>query len=181
MTKRELRTAMRGRNRMLTPAARAAASREIFRRVESLEAFAAARTVGLFCALADEPDTSEALARWGRCKRVAVPRVEGETMRFYRYDPAAMLPGAFGIEEPGPEAELCDPAELDLIVVPGMAFTASGQRMGRGRGYYDRYLAQPGLHAVKVGVGYAHQLVGALPVEPHDVAMDCVVTDAPAQ
>ena len=94
-------------------------------------------------------------------------------------DPRTQRPGAFGIEEPGPQAELCDPGELDLIVVPGVAFTAAGQRMGRGRGYYDRYLSQPGVRAVKVGVCFAHQLVVSLPVEPHDVTMDRVVTDAP--
>lgn len=181
MTKKELREAMRARNRAVEPGARARASREIFGRVERLGAFAGARCVGLFCALGDEPDTSEALARWCGVKRIAVPRVEGASMRFYRYDPAVMRPGAFGIAEPGPEAEVCDPADLDLIVVPGVAFAPDGRRLGRGRGYYDRYLAQPGLRALKVGVGYAHQLVGALPAEPHDVTMDVVVTDAPSE
>ena len=98
-------------------------------------------------------------------------------MRFYEYDPRTMRPGAFGIVEPGPEARLCEPRELDLVIVPGTAFTAAGARMGRGRGYYDKYLAQPEVHAVKIGVCYAHQLVGELPSEPHDVAMDCVITD----
>lgn len=177
MMKKELRALMRARNRALAPEMRAAASREIFRRVERSEAFAKARFVGVFCALADEPETREALARWSAVKRVAVPRVEGDTMRFFRYDPRTQHPGAFGIEEPGPEAVPCDPGELDLIVVPGVAFTPDGFRVGRGRGYYDRYLAQPGLRAVKVGVCFAHQLVETLPVEPHDVPMDCVVTE----
>ena len=96
-------------------------------------------------------------------------------MRFFRYDPAAMRPGAFGIAEPGPAAEECLPQEIDLVVVPGVAFTADGARMGRGRGYYDRYLSQPALRATKVGVCYAHQLCDGLPTEPHDVAMDAVV------
>lgn len=178
MMKRELRARMRARNRALDPAERAAASCEIFRRVERLEAFAKARTVGVFCSLPDEPDTREALARWGSVKRVAVPRVEGASMRFFRYDPCTQHIGAFGIEEPGPEAEECLPGELDLIVVPGVAFTSRGERMGRGRGYYDRYLTQPTLRAVKIGVCFAHQLVDTLPVEPHDVPMDCVVTEA---
>lgn len=178
MMKRELRARMRARNRALDPAVREAASCEIFRRVERLEAFARARTVGVFCSLSDEPDTREALARWSAVKRVAVPRVEGSTMRFFRYDPRTQHIGAFGIEEPGPEAEECLPGELDLIVVPGVAFTPGGGRMGRGRGYYDRYLTQSALRAAKVGVCFAHQLVDTLPVEPHDVPMDCVVTEA---
>ena len=78
---------------------------------------------------------------------------------------------------PGPEAQACDPSEIDLVIVPGTAFTSAGVRCGRGRGYYDKYLAQPGVHAVKVGVCFAHQLVGELPAEPHDVAMDYLITD----
>ena len=69
------------------------------------------------------------------------------------------------------------PSEIDLVIVPGTAFTAAGARCGRGRGYYDKYLSRPDVHAVKVGVCFAHQLVGELPAEPHDVAMDCVVTE----
>lgn len=178
MTKKELRAAMRRKNLGIAPADRAAASGRIFARAELSEAFGRARTVGVFCSLADEPDTSEALARWFAAgRRLAVPRVEGDVMRFYEYDPRTMRPGAFGIAEPGPEARLCEPRELDLVIVPGTAFTAAGARMGRGRGYYDKYLAQPEVHAVKIGVCYAHQLVGELSSEPHDVAMDCVITD----
>ena len=178
MTKKELRAAMRRKNLGITPSERAAASGRIFARAELSETFGRARTVGVFCSLADEPDTSEALARWSATgRRLAVPRVEGDVMRFYEYDPRTMRPGAFGIAEPGPEARLCEPRELDLVIVPGTVFTAAGARMGRGRGYYDKYLAQPEVHAVKIGVCYAHQLVGELPSEPHDVAMDCVITD----
>lgn len=81
-------------------------------------------------------------------------------MRFFDYDAATLVRGAFGIAEPGPSARECPPGRIDLIVVPGTAFTEAGARMGRGRGYYDRYLAQPGFRAVKVGVCFAHQLVG---------------------
>ena len=178
MTKKELRAAMRRKNLGITPSERAAASGRIFARAELSEAFGRARTVGVFCSLADEPDTSEALARWSATgRRLAVPRVEGDVMRFYEYDPRTMRPGAFGIAEPGPEARLCEPRELDLVIVPGTVFTAAGARMSRRRGSHDKYLAQPEVHAVKIGVCYAHQLVGELPSEPHDVAMDCVITD----
>lgn len=94
-----------------------------------------------------------------------------------RIRPADAASGAFGIAEPGPEAQTCDPSEIDLVIVPGTAFTAAGARCGRGRGYYDKYLSRPDVHAVKVGVCFAHQLVGELPAEPHDVAMDYIITD----
>ena len=177
MTKKELRAAMRQKNLGITPSERAAASGRIFARAELSEAFGRARTVGFFCSLRDEPDTAEALVRWSAVKRIVVPRVEGDAMRFYRYDPQTLRPGAFGIAEPGPEAQACDPSEIELEIVHGTAFTSAGGRCGRGRGYYDKYLAQPGVHAVKVGVCFAHQLVGELPAEPHDVAMDYLITD----
>ena len=177
MTKKELRAAMRRKNLGITPSERAAASGRIFARAELSEAFGAARTVGVFCSLPDEPDTAETLARWSAVKRIVVPRVEGDVMRFCEYDPQTLRPGAFGIAEPGPEAQTCDPSEIDLVIVPGTAFTAAGARCGRGRGYYDKYLSRPDVHAVKVGVCFAHQLVGELPAEPHDVAMDYIITD----
>ena len=138
MTKKELRAAMRRRNLGMDAAERAEASRRIFGRAGRLEAFGAARTVGVFCSLPDEPDTAETLARWSAVKRIVVPRVEGDVMRFCEY---------------------------------------AGARCGRGRGYYDKYLSRPDVHAVKVGVCFAHQLVGELPAEPHDVAMDYIITD----
>lgn len=108
MTKKELRAAMRRRNLGMDAAERAEASRRIFGRAGRLEAFGAGRTVGVFCSLPDEPDTAETLARWSAVKRIVVPRVEGDVMRFCEYDPQTLRPGAFGIAEPGPEAQTCD-------------------------------------------------------------------------
>ena len=101
-------------------------------------------------------------------------------MRFLEYDPRRLVPGAFGILEPGPDARLCSPGEIDLLLVPGVAFTCGGLRCGRGRGYYDRYLAQTAFRGFRLGVCFAHQLIDALPAEAHDVTMDCVVSDAEA-
>lgn len=180
MTKSELRKAMRSLNRGVEAARRAAVSLQLVARVESLPFFAQARTVGLYCALPDEPDLSSALERWRAAKRLVVPRVEGDAMRFFEYDPRRLVPGAFGILEPGPDARLCSPGEIDLLLVPGVAFTAGGLRCGRGKGYYDRYLAQSGFRAVKIGVCFAHQLVDALPAEPHDIRMDGVIFEGSA-
>lgn len=180
MTKKELRKEMRALNRGLDPGVRAAVSARIVARIGRLPEFVGARTVGLFCALPDEPDLSSALERWRAAKRLVVPRVEGDAMRFFEYDPRRLVPGAFGILEPGPDARLCSPGELDLLLVPGVAFTAGGLRCGRGKGYYDRYLAQSGFRAVKIGVCFAHQLVDALPAEPHDIRMDGVIFEGSA-
>lgn len=165
---------MRRLNRALDRQKRLAASSAIFSEVERLSEFHAARTVAFFAALPDEPATEEALARWAQTRRVVLPRVEGETMRFYACRPESLVFGAFGILEPQGE-QLCPADQIDLVICPGVAFTADGRRLGRGKGYYDRYLAQPDFRGFRVGVCYAHQLVDDLPVEPHDVVMDVVI------
>jgi len=196
MTKDELRRAMRQRNRSLPVEQKRRAAERIFTQVEALPAFGRARCVACFCALPDEPPTETVLRRWSVDRRVVVPRVEGDTMQFYDYRPDALMCGAFGIAEPvvgeGSKAfewsetddaadassasycALCPPEAIDLLVVPGVTFTREGARLGRGKGFYDRYLSQPALRACCVGVCFAHQLVADLPVEPHDRSMEVV-------
>jgi len=69
-----------------------------------------------------------------------------------------------------------DPATIDVVVVPGLAFTTSGDRLGQGGGWYDRFLASLRPEAIKIGVAFAPQIVESLPVEPHDIRMDVVIT-----
>ena len=100
MTKNELRSVMRVRNRQLSPEERIAAAERIFAAVEMLPAFGRARCVACFCALPDEPPTEAVLRRWSAVRRIVVPRVEGDAMQFYDYRPSALTSGAFGIAEP---------------------------------------------------------------------------------
>lgn len=168
---------MRCQNRAIDATARAVASERLCGAVEALVERLGVGCVALYAALADEPESRmliEHLASKG--VRVVLPRVEGEVMRFFDYAPDRVQCGSFGIEEPSVDATLCDPSDIELMVVPGVAFTASGARMGRGRGYYDKYLSQPSFRGRKVGICYAHQVVDELPTEPHDVTMDEVVT-----
>lgn len=129
--------------------------------------------VALFAPLADEIQLLPLVEKLS-C-RVVLPRVEGDDMEFYDYDPRAMQIGSFGIVEPQ-GVEPVEAEQIDLMVVPGVAFTAAGDRLGRGKGYYDRYLSREGFRAFCVGVCYEHQVVESLPVEPHDKAMDEVVS-----
>ena len=144
------------------------ASRRIFAEVAALPEYAAARTVAAFVSLPDEPFTGDFLALVHRHKRLVLPRVEGETMTFYSCAPADLVRGAFGIMEPPAEAEPCAVGDIDLMVVPGAAFTAEGLRLGRGKGFYDRYMSLEGFRAFTVGVCFSCALVDSLPSEPHD-------------
>ena len=135
--------------------------------------FEAARTVLLFHSLNDEVDTHAFLCEVARRKRVFLPVVRGEAMfmaEFLPDEPACR--GRFGIEEP--QTPLYHGA-IDVAVVPGMAFSAAGHRLGRGRGYYDRFLAQCACY--KIGLCFSFQCLDAIPAEPHDIMMDEVITD----
>ena len=89
MTKTEIRKQMKGLNTALSSEQREELSARIFNEAERLPAFARAKVVALFASLKDEPLTAPALERWSRSKRIVLPRVEGDIMRFYDYDPAS--------------------------------------------------------------------------------------------
>ncbi|MDR2911741.1 MAG: 5-formyltetrahydrofolate cyclo-ligase [Alistipes sp.] len=139
--------------------------------------FATARTIALYHALPDEAPTSAMLERWRAVKRLALPVVTGDgTMEFREYTgEKSVTNGTFGIGEPRTGAVI--PAEeIDLMIVPGVAFDTSGHRLGHGRGFYDRFLSHPSAaHIRKVGLCCPHALVAEVPHEPHDIKMDEVV------
>lgn len=84
-------------------------------------------------------------------------------------------PGAFGILEPPPD-EPCAPGDLDLVFAPAMAFDRMGNRLGKGAGYYDRFMSTPGFRAARVGIGFRCQVVEVVPCDEHDVPVEVVVT-----
>lgn len=173
--KQAIRREVRRRIKELSSEVMVAAADEIFERVEQTEQFVEARCVALFAAMNDEVPTATALLRWrnaGKC--VVVPRVEGDIMRFYDYDPARMQSGAFGIEEPIGDVE--HPVEdIDLIIVPARAFTRSGIRLGRGGGFYDKYMSLPDFRAYKIGIAFGCQMFDELMCDSHDIKVDEVI------
>ncbi len=175
LTKSELRREIRADIRSLSAEERTAAALLIVAEIERDPRFEAAQTVAAYMPLGDEPPLREAVERWSQSKRVVVPKIEGDEMSFYDFRAEQMASGAFGIDEPQ-GVEMCPPELIEVMVVPGVAFTRQGARMGRGRGYYDRYLGvAEAAHIYKIGTCFACQLVAELPTEPHDVAMDRVV------
>lgn len=149
-------------------------SLNICRSVKAHLAVCGARVVALFSPLPDEPYIAPLIEELSKNMLVVLPRVEGDIMQFYSYTSGSVSLGSFGIMEPEGTG-LIEPWEIDAMVVPGVAFTADGARMGRGKGFYDKYLSQEGFRALKIGVCYPVQLVESLPVEEHDVKMDVVI------
>lgn len=178
-TKQALRQQVRQALRALTPAQRARQSAAALRQLEADPLFRQSSTVMLFHSLPDEIDTHGFLEAWGQAKRLLLPVVRGEDLELRRYRPQAPLRcGAYHIAEPIGEA-FTDYAGIQLIVVPGVAFDAAGHRLGRGKGYYDRFLSHPRLRQVPtVGLCFPCQLLRQVPVEPHDVCVGKVITSS---
>lgn len=149
---------------------------EILGRVEQSEAFRRARVVLAYYSLSDELFTHDFVQRWAGKKTILLPKVVGDDLTLHRYTNAmSMSEGAFGIMEPC-TPEFTDYAAVDMVIVPGVAFDRQGNRLGRGRGYYDRLFASRLPHNIyKVGVCYPFQLVESVPTEPRDVQMDEVI------
>ena len=179
LAKRELRSRMRSVRKVLPREAALLRSTAAAARVCELPEFMNARTVVGFSAIHKELDPLPLLQNARAAgKRVGLPRVDGERLELHEVDDlASLVPGAFGVSEPNESAPRIAPQEVDLVLVPGLAFDPRGHRLGYGRGFYDRLL--PLLtRAFSVALGYDFQLVAELPNELHDVPVHCIVSDA---
>jgi 5-formyltetrahydrofolate cyclo-ligase len=181
-TKPEIRAEARRRLRELDPALRAAAQAEIARRVWTVPEVAGAGTLLLFADLPEEVSTdavaAEALRR-GLTLLYPRTRPELRTMTLHRVEsPGDLVVGNYGIREPNvaccPEV---DPARVDAVLVPGLAWDRRGGRLGRGAGYYDRLFGHAAWRGFRCGIFFSFQEVEAIPAAPWDVPLQAVVTD----
>ena len=178
--KNSVRAAMRGLLARMDPADRQERSRALVARLTALPAWKAALRVLLFAPLPTEPDI-DPLWSLGALdgKECAYPRVEGMVTRlYYVHGLADLEPTRWQLREPVKlAAREADPADFDLVLVPGLAFDAQGGRLGRGGGFYDRLLAGRSKQAILIGVCFAAQRVEQLTLASHDVLMDAVCTE----
>jgi len=173
MTKPGLRTLILQRLRAMDPGERARKSAEIAAKVIATPPWRSARLIGLFSPLPLEVNLLPAAAG---DSRLCFPRVAGERLEFHRMDAAALRPARWNLLEPPEDAPgRVAPEELDLVIVPGLGFTPDGHRLGRGGGYYDRFLATPGLRARLIGVCFSGQVFPLLPTEGHDRPVDQLI------
>ena len=176
MRKEDLRRQIQQIKRQFTPQQLEELSLPVISRLKPL--LADAQTIMAYYSLPDEVNTHgliDELVAEG--KTVLLPKVTGtDTMELRRYTGRADLQeGTYHILEPVGEP-FTDYAAIDLILVPGLAFDAAGHRLGRGRGYYDRFLHSKNRpYCVKIGVCFDFQKVDEVPVDAHDMAMDRVV------
>lgn len=173
LDKNEIRYKMKSLRVVMPEPARRSAAEEVFERLEKTAAFLMSNNIMMYHSLPDELYTHDFLKKWSGRKKFFLPRVNGVNLEVLPYEESRLELGSFHIEEPSGD-NLTDPEEIEMVVVPAVAFDRKGKRLGRGKGFYDRFLQTT--KATKVGVGYEFQLMDELPTEPHDVAMDIVIT-----
>ena len=158
---------------MLSEMEKESAAEEVFAQLEKTAAFMMADTILMYHSLPDELQTVKFLRKWRDRKRFFLPRVNGVNLDLLPYEESRLELGSFHIEEPTGD-DCADVDDIELMIIPAVAFDRKGNRLGRGKGFYDRLLATT--KATKIGVGYEFQLFDSIPSEPHDVAMDMVIT-----
>jgi len=167
----------------LSDDARAQKAAQATAKLLELPAFAGASTVAAYASFGKEFDTHVFLAAvLARGKNLLLPRIvrERKELAFYHITDLdhSLLPGPWGIREPDP-AQCADANvdQIDFMLVPGVAFTRRGERLGYGGGFYDAAISRTRADIIKVAAAFAVQIVNELPLEPHDRRVDLVVTE----
>ncbi|HUR26378.1 MAG TPA: 5-formyltetrahydrofolate cyclo-ligase [Candidatus Thermoplasmatota archaeon] len=177
-SKKRLRSEMLRRLTQIRPAQRALEEELVTGAIQGTPEWKAAGLVLLYRDLPGEFSTvGLANAAWRLDKRVAMPRVAGPGQLALHEVRAwtDLRPGAFGIQEPQATLPVVEPAAVDLAIVPAVAWTREGRRLGRGGGYYDRLVPRLRL---AWGIGFDLQVMAALPLEAHDAKVHRLLTAA---
>ena len=157
-------------------------SQTITQKLVALPAYRAADVVAAYASFGSEFDTTEFLASiLGDGKQLLLPRINHaqRTLELrHVIDPGAdLVPGVWGIREPAERCPIKSVATVEFMLVPGVAYTARGARLGYGGGFYDRLLASLDRRVVRIAAAFATQLVDHLPEGPLDQRVDQVVTE----
>lgn len=151
------------------------ASETLLKHIETHPAFIKAGCVLIYHSLKDEVYTHTFIEKWKESKTILLPVVTGNDLKLRKYlGKQSIQKGNNGIEEPIGE-NFTDYNGIDLAIIPGVAFDTKGNRLGRGKGYYDRLL--PKLQAHKIGVCFSFQIANEVPTEEFDIRMDEIITE----
>jgi len=174
------RRCIRGAIAGIDPGERLRREKRIRGRLFSLPEFRRARRLMLYVTMTGEIDTRPIIVRVIQAGRAAyAPRCDetSKQMKPCRIPSLADLrPGAYGILEP-PDGPQPEPADIDFVLVPGLGFDVLGNRLGRGAGFYDRFLADPGMQAVRCAIAFECQILDDLPHGSNDLPVHVIVTE----
>jgi len=171
--KTELRKEIADLKKQISTEQKQQEARAVFSKVETLSEFKSAENILLYWSTSDELSTHEIIEKWSNRKQIILPTIVGDKLILKPYMPGQnMKKGALGIWEPDTVDTFTE--NIDLMIIPGIAFDSDKNRLGRGKAFYDRFLANKSL--VKIGVGFDLQLLPRIPSEKSDIKMDKVIT-----
>jgi 5-formyltetrahydrofolate cyclo-ligase len=176
MTKQELRKRCLAKRAQTSPEFRQKASRLIGQRLFRLTSWRNRKVIMCFLTIDGEVETAAIVEEaWREGKTVIVPKVEGKKLLCSRLTSWSQLaPGTFGVPEPVEPIQV-DPKELELVLVPAVAFDRVGRRLGYGAGFFDRLLKKT--QALRVGLAYDFQILEDLPEEANDCRVEEIITE----
>lgn len=180
MNKSEMRSLMRDLLSKIPENEKLTTDAEIYKNTISLPDWKSAKNVFVYVGIGCEVRTDALIEKLiSDGKRVYVPLCQGNGEMDAVYIPslASLKPGRYGIPEPRECGEKAVPEELDIIIVPGVAFGLDGTRLGRGAGYYDRFLSRA-RKAKKIALCRVAVLHETVPTEPHDEKVDIIVSES---
>jgi len=189
MTKEQIRIDMKRKRSALSIVEHREGSRLLHKQLFEIEAYRHCGSLLTYVSFGDEADTRELILRaFADHKKVYVPRVDKKEMEFYEiHSLDGLILSKFGILEPEPDSNGMFPAPAatqnhtgdNLMILPGLAFDFSGNRIGYGGGYYDRYLSSyADTRFVKIAIAFDFQLRDHIPAEESDVKVDYIITPA---
>lgn len=181
MIKKELRQRLRQTLASIPPAELHERSVRACSRLAETPEYAKAEIIMVFLSLPMEVDTTSfVLHAWRGTKRILAPQVSWEQRRMLPIEIHSLSDdlseSPLGIREPAQGVPI-PVANIDMVVVPGLGFDGNGNRIGRGRGFYDAFLAHNDWHGIACGLAIEEQVVESVPVTEHDVRIDMLVTD----
>lgn len=174
--KHELRQRCRTLRQELSEERRQHASRQICEHLAAWQVFQRAETLAAYLPIKAEVDLRPLLEQFP-AKRWLLPRIAPEEHRidFHLYDPAQLVVHPFGMAEPAADLPLVTAAEIELVLVPGLAYDLQGWRLGYGGGYYDRFLSR--FDGISVGVAYQALVLESVPHSGYDVPVGWIATE----
>lgn len=150
-------------------------NKNITKKLEKLQIFKDAKNIFCYISLPEEVQTKDLIKKYLKEKNIIVPKVEKRKIQLHHLKNFSDLKkGQFNILEPTKSCEV-NPKEIDLVIVPGVSFDQQRNRLGFGKGCYDKILKK--IPGPKIGLAYAFQITKKLPVDEHDMAMDMIVTE----
>ncbi|MDO5572060.1 MAG: 5-formyltetrahydrofolate cyclo-ligase [Bacteroidales bacterium] len=174
LKKKEIRKEIASLKKQISFDKKVELSESILCKLESLPSFKNASNILLYYSLEDEVQTESFIRKWCKSKNIFLPVVKGDILVIKQYDKDNIKKGSYSINEPTGGIEV-SPEQIELVVVPGVAFDKDCNRLGRGKGYYDKLL--PAIKAPAIGIAFDFQITNSIPTEETDIPLNGIITE----